>query len=180
MLEIMRNRRSVRLYQSRPVEKAQVDVLLEAVLRSPSSRGYNPWEFIVVSDRQLLEKLSFAKAQGSAFLARAPLAIVIMADTGKSDVWIEDCSIAATILQLTAEHLGLGSCWAQIRNRPHNASMSAEAYLKKLFGLPEPFAVECVIGIGHPAEKKVPHPAESLDDAKVHFDGYGSANQAPA
>ena len=94
---------------------------------------------------------------------------MVVADTGKSDVWIEDCTIAAIILQLAAETLGLGSCWAQIRKRAHKESVSAEEYLKELFALPEHFAVECVIGIGYPGEEKVPHPAESLDYTKVHL-----------
>ncbi len=169
MLEILRKRRSVRFFKAQPIDQEQVDVLLEAALRSPSSRGFNPWEFIVVREQKLIEKLAAAKGQGSAFLARAPLAIVVAADPGKSDVWIEDCSIAAIILQLTAESLGLGSCWAQIRNRNHDASTTSEAYLKKLLDLPDQFAVECVIGIGFPDEAKIPHPAESLEYSKVHF-----------
>ena len=177
MLDVLRSRRSVRTYKSQPVAKEQVDALLEAVLRSPSSRGFKPWEFIVVSDLQLIKKLALAKAQGSAFLARAPLAVVVIADTGKSDVWVEDCAIAAIILQLTAETLGLGSCWAQIRNRPHRESVSAEEYLRELFALPEHFAVECVIGIGYPDEEKIPHPAESLDYSKVHFEAFAAGQQ---
>jgi len=175
MLEILRQRRSVRVYQSAPVSDEQVEQLVEAVLRSPSSRGFQPWQFIVVRDRELIEKLSLAKAQGSAFLAKAPLAMVIAADTGKSDVWVEDCSIAAIILQLTAESLGLGSCWAQIRNRPHNSSQSADGYLKGLLGLPDSFAVECIVGIGHPAEDKTPHSADSLRRGQVHYERYGAS-----
>lgn len=175
MLEILRNRRSVRFFETTPVAPAQVDLLVEAVLRSPSSRGHQPWEYIVVSDPQLIEKLSRAKAQGSAFLARAPLLFVIAADTGKSDVWIEDCAIASIILQLAAESLGLGSCWAQIRNRAHNSSQSSDSYIKELLGLPQHFAVECIIGVGHPAEDKRPHPGDTLRRDQVHFEGYTPA-----
>jgi nitroreductase len=172
MLDLLRQRRSVRFYKPTPVAPEQLELLLEAVLRAPSSRGFQPWEFIVVRDPPLIEKLSIAKGQGSAFLARAPLAIVVVADPGKSDVWIEDCSIAAIILQLAAEALGLGSCWAQIRNRAHNASLTADEYLKGLLGLPEHFAVECIVGIGQPAEHKKPHPVESLRRSQVHFEKY--------
>jgi hypothetical protein len=73
--------------------------------------------------------------------------IVVCADSNESDVWIEDCSIAAIIIQLTALSLGLGSCWAQIRNRQHDYEKTAEAYVKELLCLPEQMQVECILGI---------------------------------
>ena len=172
MLELLRRRRSVRFFEPTPVAPENIDLLIEAVLRAPTSRGFQPWEFVVVTEPEMLEKLAAAKGHGSAFLGRAPLAFVIAAKKSKSDVWIEDCAIAAIILQLAAEDLGLGSCWAQIRKRPHNAEKSADAYVRELVGLPETFAVECIIGIGHPAEEKHPHPAESLLHNQVHFEQY--------
>jgi len=172
MLEILRRRRSARFFKETPVSAEQIEQLTEALLRAPTSRGFRPWEFIFVDDQELLDKLAKAKGQGSAFLARAPLAVVIAADTIKSDVWVEDCAIAAIILQLMAETLGLGSCWAQIRNRPHDANRSADAYLKELLALPDHFAVECVIGLGQSADEKEPHPADSLPRKQVHFGSY--------
>ena len=93
---------------------------------------------------------------------------MVAADTTKSDVWTEDCSIAAMVIQLTAEELGLGSCWAQIRLRPHNADRSAEQYLQELLGLPASHAVECVVGIGYPAEEKAGHASAALPFDHVH------------
>ena len=77
----------------------------------------------------MLGKLAKSKQHGSEFLKNAPLAIVICADSTKSDVWVEDCSIAAIIIQLTALSLGLGSCWAQIRDRQHDYEITAEGYI---------------------------------------------------
>jgi nitroreductase len=99
--------------------------------------------------------------------------VVVAADPKKCDVWIEDCSIASIILQLTAESIGLGSCWAQIRLRGHGDGTSAEAYLKERLGIPDRFVVESVIGIGHPDEEKPSHPRESLDFGKIHHNVYG-------
>jgi len=172
MLEILRRRRSARFFTETQVSAEQIEQLTEALLRAPTSRGFRPWEFIFIEDQDLLKKLAMAKGQGSAFLARAPLAVVIAADTNKSDVWIEDCAIAAVILQLMAENLGLGSCWAQIRNRHHDASLSADAYLKQLLALPDHFAVECIIGIGQSADEKEPHPADSLPRNQIHFGSF--------
>jgi nitroreductase len=174
LLKLLRKRRSIRQFASRPIEADKLDAIIEAAVRSPTSRGRNPWEFIVVADPQLLQRLASAKAHGSAFLAGAPLAIVVAADTARSDVWTEDCSIAAMIIQLAAEGLGLGSCWAQIRLRPHNATCSATQYLQELLGLPATYEVECIIGIGYPGEVKPGHAKNSLPFHQVHRDRFGS------
>jgi nitroreductase len=121
----------------------------------------------VVDDPELLAKLSTTKSPGSAFLKDAPLGIVIAADSTKSDVWIEDTSIAAILAQVVAESLGLGSCWIQIRNRPHDDRTTAEAFVQRLLGLPEQVKVASILSIGHPGEAKPPVPADELDYHKV-------------
>ena len=79
-IDLLRSRRSIRKFEDRPVELEKVDLLVEAVLRSPSSRGSNPWEFVVVNDPAIINRLSTAKPHGASFLANAPLAIVVCAD----------------------------------------------------------------------------------------------------
>ncbi len=64
--------------------------------------------------------------------------------------------------------MGLGSCWAQIRLRSHDETSSAEDFLKRLLGLPESFAVECVIGLGYPDEVKSGHSLKDLPFDQVH------------
>jgi len=73
----------------------------------------------------------------------------------------------AIIIQLTALSLGLGSCWAQIRNRQHDYEMTAENYIRELLGMPEHINVECVLGVGHPAEEKTPVSANKLQNDKI-------------
>jgi len=172
MMELLRKRRSIRAFTPEPVAPETVELLVEALLRSPSSRGKNPWEFVVVDDRELLEKLSRSKEHGSQFIKKAPLAVVVCADGTQSDVWVEDCSIAAIIAQMTALSLGLGSCWVQMRNRSHDADRSAEEYIREILGLPEHVMVECIVAIGHPAEEKKPVPAGALLYDKVKCNRY--------
>lgn len=172
LLDLLRRRRSIRQFVARPVEADKLDALVEAAVRAPTSRGRNPWEFIVVTDPQLLQQLAAAKGHGSAFLAGTPLAVVVAADPTRSDAWTEDCAIAATFIQLAAEDLGLGSCWVQIRLRPHSASQSAGAYVRDLLELPEHYEVECIIGIGYPDQAKTGHPAASLPYRQVHRDRF--------
>lgn len=169
MIELLRKRRSIRSFTPQKISPQTIEVLIEAALRSPSSRGINPWEFILVDDPEILSQLAKAKQHGSQFLGKAPLAIVVCADSTKSDVWIEDCSIAAIIIQMTALSLGLGSCWAQIRSRQHDYEKSAEGYVQELLGLPEHMKVECILGIGHPAESKNPISADKLQHDKIRI-----------
>jgi len=172
-VDLVRRRRSIRKYLERPVEPEKVDLLVEAALRSPSSRGLNPWEFVVVTDRGLLGQLSRAKTHGSSFLKGAPLGIVVCADPQKSDVWVEDAAIATTLLHLAAASLGLGSCWIQIRGRRHDDLCTSSQYVADLLGLPEGREVEAIVAVGYPAEEKAPHPREELESGRVFYDRYG-------
>jgi len=174
MIDLLRTRRSIRKYAQKPIDSKLIDVLIEALLRSPTSRNGKSWEFIVVDDRELLSKLSKAREQGSHHLRDAPLGIVVCADSTKSDVWVEDCSIAAILVQMTAHDLGLGCCWIQIRNRKHTETMSAEQYIQGLLGLPQHIKVECIVSIGYPDETKNPISASELEYNKVKRNHYSS------
>ncbi len=172
MIDLLRTRRSIRKYAQKLVDGKTIDVLIEALLRSPTSRNGKSWEFIVADDRELLSQLSKAREQGSQQLRDAQLGIVVCADSSKSDVWVEDCSIAAILVQMTAHSLGLGSCWIQVRNRNHTAAMSAEQYIQSLLGLPQHIKVECMVSIGYPNESKNPIAASELTYDKVRHNHY--------
>jgi nitroreductase len=172
-LDLLRKRRSIRQYQDRPVEGEKIEQLTEAMLRAPSSRGLNPWEFVVVTDKETLESLSRAKQHGSAFAKGAPLAIVVLGDPARGDVWIEDCSIAALVIHLAAADLGLGSCWIQVRKRDHDGKTSAEDYVRGVLGVRPELQVEAIIAIGYPKEEKAGHPRATLPWEKVSHNRYG-------
>lgn len=172
MIDLLRTRRSVRKYEPARIENDKIEILQEALLRSPTSRNFRPWEFIFVDDRDLLLRLSQAKPHGAGFLKEAALGIVICGDEKRSDVWVEDCSIASILVQMTAQSLGLGSCWIQIRKRTHEQGMTSEAYIQQLLGLPENLKVESIISIGYPAEKKEPIPKEKLETHKIRINRY--------
>jgi nitroreductase len=177
ILPLIQKRRSIRKYQKSMVEPEKIHTLIEAALRSPSSMGYNPWEFVVVEEPDLLDKLSRAKPQGSAFIKNAPLGIVVCADPERSSVWVEDASIACIFIQLTAESLGLGSCWIQIRDRMHDQTKPAEAYVAEVLSIPKKIKVEAMIAIGYPDEQKAPRGKEELQYAKVHHNRYGKPHK---
>ena len=174
-LELIQRRRSIRRFTAEKVAADKIEMLKETALRAPSSRGFNPWEFIVITESELLVKLSQAKSHGSAFLKNAQLGIVVCADPEKSDVWVEDASIATIFIQLAAESLGLGSCWIQIRKRMHDERKTAEAYIAELLDIPSNIKVESMIAIGYPVEKKQPHSKDELQDEKIHLNQYGKS-----
>lgn len=120
----------------------------------------------------MLAELARAKPHGSSFVGSASLAIVVCGDEQRSDVWVEDCSIAALIAHLTAHGLGLGSCWVQIRCRPHDEQRSAEQLVQQLLGIPAPLRIEAIVAIGHPAEHKPGHERRQLEVGKIHHDRY--------
>ena len=167
MLDIVRKRRSIRKYKDKPIEPELIEQLKEAAVRSPTSRNFRPWRFIFVTDKTKLEALSRAKPSGSSFLKGAGLGVVVCADEQESDVWIEDCSIASIILQLTGQNLGLGSCWIQIRKRMHDDTTTSEEYVKALLGLSENLKVESIIAFGYPDEEKLPIPKTQLEYSKI-------------
>ncbi len=167
-VELLKKRRSIRSFSDDPVSENEIDALVKAALLSPTSRNIRPWEFIVITDRHTLARLARAK-HGAEFLAGATVAIAVLADTRKSDVWVEDCAIAASNILLAAADMGLGACWAQIRNRTHPGGGTAEDYLREVLELPRHLAVEAVVGAGRPAETRPPLTDEDLERAKVRY-----------
>jgi nitroreductase len=173
MLDMLRSRRSIRKYEDKPLSKEQIDTLLKAALLSPSSKARRPWEFIAVTDKEILTRLSKSRQQGSSrFLDGTALGVVVIADPEQCEIWIEDASIAGTVLHLTAHSMGLGSCWIQIRERMYDDTKSSEDYVKEVLNIPEKYKVECIISVGYPAEEKKAYEDKDLKFEKVHFDTY--------
>lgn len=177
-IDLLRSRRMVRKFEDRPIGQEELDLLIEAALRSPSSKNRAPWEFVVVTDKEKVGKLSEAKPHGAAFVKGAAAVFVVCADPKQSDVWVEDASIAATLLHLAAFDLGLGSCWVQLRGREHAPGQSSSDYVAGLLGLREGLEVDCLIALGYPAETKEGHPASSLKHDKVSCEEYGGRERA--
>ncbi|MFZ7120156.1 MAG: nitroreductase family protein [Eubacteriaceae bacterium] len=172
MINEFKKRRSIRKYKDKPVEKNKLDLILENALISPTSRNRKPWEFILITDKNILLKLSQSKQHGSSFAKDAPAAIVIISDKDKSDVWIEDTTIAAYTIQLSAFILGLGTCWIQVRNRMKSDSESTEDFLRKALNIPENYHVECIISIGYNDEDKEEYTKNNMDFSKIHYNTF--------
>lgn len=175
MIDIIRQRRSIRKFTDQPVEEEKLKLLEEAALRSPASKSANAWEFVVVQDKALIEQLANAKPHGSKLLETAPLAIVVTADESKTEAWVEDCSVASIFIQLTAQSLGLGSCWVQIRGRNYSDELTAENYVRDLLEIPSTQNVLSIIAVGYPAQHRRQIETSDLQWGKIHSNKFGSA-----
>lgn len=166
-LDFLKKRRTVRRYREEKIEEEKIEQILRAGLLSPSSKNKRPVNFIVVEDKETLNKLKESKNKGIEGLNTAPCAIVVIADSQLSDVWIEDSSIAATMIQLAASELGLGSCWIQIRKRKNSNGDSEEA-IKNILKIPGKYSVLSIITLGYKDEEKDPYDDKDYDFSKVH------------
>ncbi len=176
MLDILYNRRTTRKFSGNKIDEKTIHQLLMAALLSPSSKNNQPWEFIVVDDAGLLSQLSTSKPHGACLLKYAPLAIVVTGDKSRSDVWIEDCSIASIMIQLAAEGLGLGSCWVQIHRRYYNDETTADEFIRELLDIPNHLEVLSIVGIGHKSADRPILTEKVTDWGKVKRNNYHTLN----
>ena len=154
--DIVKKRRSIRKFTDEELTPEQTHDILRAALMAPTSKSTRAWHFIVVDNKELLRQIAQSKNAGAEFVAQAPLAVIVLMDKEKTDVWVEDAAIAAVSMQYQATELGLGSCWAQLRMRGHEDGTLADDILRDLFGYPQNMTAECVIAFGHPAiERKL-------------------------
>ncbi len=172
MLDLLYKRRSIRKFTDQVIEEEKIDRIMQAALLAPSSKSKYPCEFIVVDQKELNEKLSECKPHGASFLKSTPVSIVIAGDIDKSDVWIEDCSIAASYVQIQAEKEGLGSCWIQIRERPHDIQKSSELYIQECLNMPSNIKILAIIALGYKEGVKAGRDKTHLKREKIHKNSY--------
>lgn len=168
--EIISERRSIRKFDGSAVPREVVDRILRAALTAPSSRNSRSTRFLVVEDRGLIARMAAMRDYGSAFLANAPLAIVVLGDTSKSDLWRENAAIAATLLHLACVDEGLASCWVHVDGRPRRkdapAGEQAADYLRTLLPIPAECNPLCVLAAGRSDFTPAPLPP-SDDEARI-------------
>lgn len=171
MLNVIKNRRSIRKFKEDKLSKEIIVEILKAGLLAPTSKNKKPVEFIVVEDKETLQKLKNCKNKGNLGLETATCAIVITADSEKSDVWVEDASIAASYMQLQTEKLDVGSVWIQIRKR-FNENGDAENEVRKILSIPDNYGVVCILALGYKDGYMMPYNDNDIDVSKVHYEKY--------
>ena len=157
-LEVIEKRHSVRKYSDRPVDKEVLDAIVKIAQTAPSSRNSKSSAFMIVEDKDTLEALSQMRDYGSGLLAGAAAAIVVMGDESKTDLWVDNCAISATFLQLAVTAIDLVSCWVHVNGRPRLKyepdGAKAEDYVTEMLGIKDGLRPYCVVAIGYPMEEK--------------------------
>lgn len=160
------NRKSVRSFTSEPVSDEHIEAMLKAAMAAPTAVNYQPWRFVVVTERAELdamtEFLPYAR-----MLKQAPLAVVVCGKTtwfeGKENpFWQQDCSAATQNLLLAAEALGLGAVWTGVYPDAERASQ-----VSNFLGLPETVQPLCVIPIGH--HDGTTQPKDKWKPENIHY-----------
>ena len=178
LLEMLQKRHSIRKYTDANISDQDLQTILQAGLLSASGRAARPWEFIVVRNKETLQKMSESRVGAAKMLANANAAIVVIADESKTDVWVEDCSIAMSNMHLAASTLGIGSCWIQGRLRTATsadsgtASITTEDYVRESLHFPEGYKLEAILSLGMPAEEKKPAELSKLPFKKIHYEKF--------
>jgi nitroreductase len=167
MLNIIKKRRSIRKYQTKDVEQEKINEVLKAAMFAPSAMHRRPWEFIVVKDKSIKEKLSKATPYSS-FANEAPVVLVLCANQASSDRWVEDLSIVAAHIYLETTNQGLGTCFIQIKDSQPPNGKNGEEYVKKILSLPKNIRVLCLMPLGYPAERIGDHQDSEFEESKIH------------
>jgi len=161
---LCQKRRSIRKYTDQMVAETDLQQILQAALMSPSSKRCNPWQFVVITDKQILEQLASCRTYGSQMLQESAVAIAVCVDSSLTDTWQCDGAIAAHNMLLAAEDIGLGACWVQIYNRE-----GAEELVKELTHVPETLNVLCLVSIGYKNEERKKYDLAKLQYDKIHY-----------
>lgn len=157
-------RRSIRKYEKTPVPKEIIKTLLKAGMNAPSAGNEQPWHFIVIQEREILDAIPAIHPYGQ-MLKDAPAAIVICGDVAEErfkGFWVQDCSAASQNILLEAVNQGLGAVWVGIY--PIQERINA---FQELLHIPAEIIPLNIIPIGYPAEQKLP--AERYESARIHY-----------
>jgi nitroreductase len=163
------SRRNIREYEDRPIPADSLERILEAGRRTPSSSNRQRWDFVVVQDRDRLDRLSQVWT-GAGHIARAAAAIGIVAPV--TDDWATSRSIhydlgqATMSLMLAAADLGIGTA---------HASVSDQGLAREILGLPEDRELAWMMGLGFPADRPlrpIKNPNRRPFEEVVHYEGW--------
>lgn len=171
VLENILSRKSVRSFTDAAVSREQLDTLVRAAMAAPTGRDMRPWQFVVLDDHGVIERLSDAMPRAK-MLEECAAVIVVCGDMSVTDQdgnpsvnWTFDCSAATENCLLMAEAMGLGAVWVGVW--PYDDRVAA---VKETLRLPEHIQPLNLIPVGYP--KGDPQPKDKYDAERIHFNGF--------
>lgn len=148
-IEAINTRRSIRKFTDEPVSEAKIRTLIESGMNAPSARNTQPWHFMVIKNRETIDRMIEYCPNGS-LMKGADTAILVLGDLNDTDEYfVIDCAAAVQNVLLAAHSVGLGTCWIGVYPREPRVEG-----LKNLFNLPDKIVPHSLIAVGYPAEKK--------------------------
>ena len=160
-IENILNRKSVRKYSDKKIEKEKIDTILRCAMAAPSGMNKQPWEILVVTDKEKLEKIAEV-APNASYAKNSQVTIIVCGDKNISDkFWEQDCCAVTENILLAVEALGLGAVWCMVY-----PSDERVAGIKSLFNLPENIIPLNIIPIGYPFAKE--EPKQKYNIKKIH------------
>ncbi len=167
--DLLLKRRSVREFTDENITKSQLNKILEAGLLAPTSRNLKPCNFLIISNKNTLNELANVKESGSQLLSNSNKAIVVVADSLKSDTWIEDSSICLAYMQLMAASLDVGSCWVQIHLRKSANGEDCEKLVRDIVKVDDFYRIVGILALGIAKNEVKSHTIDEIDKNKIHF-----------
>ena len=167
-MDIIFERRSVRKYTEQKIEPEKIDRMLRAAMQAPSATNQQPWEFIVIDDKETIVKLADF-SQYAKMLPGAPLAMIVLEKQGMRAPRFTEQDLGAAVqnLMLQAVKEGLGTVWMGV-----GRNSEREAFLTEMFNLPETVKPFAVLAIGYPAEENANRFVDRYDETRVHYNKY--------
>jgi nitroreductase len=165
-MDIINNRRSVRLFTDIQVEKAKIELLLRAGMQAPSANNVQPWTFLVVQDKKSLEQLSTISRP----LKTATLAILLfdkIDGTKPKEMYYGDMGAATQNILLEAANIGLGGCWVGINNRSSRIDTVLET-----FNIPNDLQPFSLIALGYPEDENANYFIDRYNKDKIYFERF--------
>jgi nitroreductase len=142
-IEALKTRRSIRAYTAEAVARNVIEEMVDCARLAATARNDQPWEFVVVTEREALGKIAGLADYGK-FIANAAACVVVLCKDTK--YYLEDGSAASQNLLLAATAHGLGACWVAGDKKPYAETV------RKLVGAPEGYKVVSLVPFGYPAE----------------------------
>lgn len=169
--EIIKSRRTVRKFKNQEVDRKTLEELLMYSTMGPSNGNSHPVEFIIVDDKDKIEKLSEMESFATLYLKECPCIIIVMANTEICKTWVEECSIAASYLQLLAKEQGLGTAWINVKEGTTSQKIEFEEYFRNEFNIPKKYRALCLIPIGYPKGGTKDHETYDVSE-KIHYNTF--------
>jgi len=173
-IENIMTRTSIRQYKEQPVEQEKIDIMLKAAMAAPTAVNLQPWHFIVINDKKIIDQLAGPQP------TNAPLLIAVCGDTDKTtmpdgkgklpDFWVQDVSAATENLLLAAHALGLGAVWTGVY-----PVMERTAEVANVLNCPQNIIPLAVVRIGYPDES--PEPKDKFKEENISYNKFGGKKE---